>query len=346
MLTYWLLFWLPLLGVVAPWRMVNSQGRMMFLLACAVLTIFMGLRHEVGGDWYNYLPWFNYIATLDFAEATTYKDPGYVVVNWLVAKLGGEIYEVNLFCAVIMMAGTFRFCRSLPNPWLALLVAVPYMLIVVGMGYTRQAVAIGLAMFGLVSLGRGRTIPFVACIGIGALFHSTAVLLIPIAGLANTRRPIWTALWVAAASVAAYFVLLQSETESLWQNYVTLEMQSYGAIERVLMNVVAAIPLLAFRKQLLDEPQARRLWIILSLLALACLPLVFFASTAVDRLALYLLPLQLFVFSRLPTLASTMATRTYIVIGIVVYYAWVQLVWLNYAVQRSYWVPYHFMPLN
>jgi len=345
MLTYWAMFWLPLIGVLAPMPMVRSQGRMMFVSVCAVFTIFMGLRHQVGGDWYNYLPQFDYIAKLDFLDALTFKDPGYEALDWIVAQLGGSIYVVNLACASVMMVGTYRFCRSLPNPWLALLVAVPYLLIVVGMGYTRQAVAIGFAMFGLVSLSKGRTIPFVANILLGALFHSSAVLLLPIAGIASSRNRIWTVLWTAAAFVIAYFVLLEPETESLWKNYVTTEMQSVGAFERVLMNVVAAVPLLLFRKQFVKDPQARRLWIYLSLLALVCLPFVFFASTAVDRLALYLIPLQLVVFSRFPDLGHSLTARTIIVVGVVAYYGTVQYVWLNYAIQRDYWVPYHFMPM-
>jgi hypothetical protein len=113
-----------------------------------------------------------------------------------------------------------------------------------------------------------------------------------------------------------------------------------------MMNVVAAIPLLYFRKRLVEEPQTRRLWVLISWLALACLPFVFFASTAVDRIALYLLPIQLFVFARLPNLTGNATARTVIVVGIVAYYAAVQYVWLNYAVERNYWVPYHFMPLD
>jgi hypothetical protein len=78
---------------------------------------------------------------------------------------------------------------------------------------------------------------------------------------------------------------------------------------------------------------------------LVCLPLVQISSTAVDRVALYLIPLQLFVFPRVPQLAPTALKRTPLVVGIVVYYAAVQLVWLNFSENATYWVPYHFMPL-
>lgn len=160
----------------------------MWLLVGLVLAVLMGLRHEVGGDWFNYLPQFQDTAVLSFGEALSLGDPGYSALNWLVAQLGGTIYGVNLACAAVLMWGTVVFCRRQPNPWLALLAAVPYLLIVVGMGYTRQSVALGFALLGLVALGDGRVRAFVLWVVLGALFHKSAVLLLPIAALAASRN--------------------------------------------------------------------------------------------------------------------------------------------------------------
>jgi hypothetical protein len=343
MATYWLMFWLPLLGVLSPRRLMDKQARVMLAVVCAVLALFIGLRDEVGGDWGTYADQFEFLRDVDFIDALKFNDPFYYGMNWIAAQIGLDIHAVNLVCAAILMAGVFRFCQSLPNPWLALLVAVPYLLIVVGMGYTRQAVALGLVMFGLVSFSRGRTLSFVVCVVIGAMFHKTAALLLPIAGIASSNRRVWSIVWVVAACAMAYYVLLQSESNAMWNVYVTEKVESQGAIERVLMNVVAALPLLRFRHRLLDAPHTRRLWMIFAWLSLACLPIVPFASTAVDRMALYLIPMQLMVFSRMPNLTGNTAARTVMVVGIVLYYATVQAVWLNFAFQRDYWVPYHFM---
>ena len=69
------------------------------------------------------------------------------------------------------------------------------------------------------------------------------------------------------------------------------------------------------------------------------------SSTATDRVALYFLPIQMYVFAHLPRLATTIRVRTFIVLGVVVYYIAVMYVWLNYAQSAKWWVPYHFMPL-
>ena len=180
---------------------------------------------------------------------------------------------------------------------------------------------------------------------IGATFHKSAVLLLPIAALAASRNRLLTAALVGLSTLLLYYLLLEKDSEALWQNYVEAQYQSQGGLIRVLMNVVPALLLFMFPKRLAPNPQERKLWLWIAVFALVCLPLVGMASTAVDRVALYLIPLQLFVFSRIPLLARTVQMRTSLAVGAVGYYAAVLFVWLNFAANAPFWVPYKFMPL-
>ena len=346
MLAFWLLFLVAAWGLLVPRSLPAGQARLAWVAVGVLFTLIIGLRHEVGGDWFNYLPHFMRASQMNFAEAAEMGDPGHYVLNMWVARLGGDIYTVNFIYAVVLMVGTLVFCRRQPNPWLALLAAVPYMLIVVGMGYTRQSVALGLALLGLVALGDGRVRTFVLWVAIGALFHKSAVLLLPIAALAASRNRLLTGALVAGSTVVMYYLLLDSSADAMWTNYVRADMQSSGGPIRVVMNALPAVILLLFRERLVPEPQERKLWLWMAVFAVLCVPLVFISSTAVDRVALYLIPLQLYVFSRLPRLARSTRTRTPIVLGIVAYYAAVQFVWLNFATHAQYWTPYQFMPLG
>lgn len=343
---FWMLFAIPAWGVFTPQRLVKTQSYWAWVLVGLFFAVIMGFRHEVGGDWLNYIPQFQNISRLKFLEAISRSDPGYEGLNWLVARMGGSIYWVNFFCAVVLMWGTVGFCRRQPNPWLALLAAVPYMLIVVGMGYTRQAVALGFALLGLAALSNGRVRAFTLWVILGALFHKSAVLLLPIAALAASRNRLLTTTLVVAVTLLTYYLLLQDSAEALWSNYVEADMQSEGGAIRVAMNAVPAVLLLLFRERLVPDLHERKLWLWIAMFALVCIPLVGLASTAVDRVALYLIPLQLFVFSRLPRLAGTTQTRTPLVLAIVAYYVAVQFVWLNYATHAQFWTPYQFMPLG
>jgi hypothetical protein len=215
--------------------------------------------------------------------------------------------------------------------------------VVVAMGYSRQAIALGFAMLGLVALGRKNTFWFVVWVLLGTTCHKSAILLLPIAALASTQNRYWTALWVGVIGFGAYSLLLEDAVESLYINYVEAEYQSQGAFIRLLMNAVPAAILLLFRRRFGFSEGEASLWrwfAYISLILLGVL-LITPATTAVDRVALYMLPLQLVVFAYFPDIFGQKAGNSAsLVVAVVCYYALVLFVWLNYASHANAWLPY------
>lgn len=78
-------------------------------------------------------------------------------------------------------------------------------------------------------------------------------------------------------------------------------MQSQGAGIRVAMNAVPALLLVVFQKRFNLTSKQKIIWPDLACLSLACMIslVVFDSSTAVNRLALYCIPLQMFEGSRM-----------------------------------------------
>ena len=319
-----------------------------WLLATSVFCILIGLRYEVGGDWKNYLVNLKPVSRLDFGQILSLDDPGYHLLEWLSLKAGWGIYGVNLAGAAIFSGGLFRFCKFLPRPWLALVAAVPYLIIVLGMGYTRQGIALGCAMVGLVAFAEGRVLRFVIWIVLGATFHKTAVLLLPFAALASSQRRIITALWVAAVTLTAYVLLLADSVDVLKRGYLEAKYESQGAFVRLLMNAVPAVLYLSRQRDFQRILPGTRMWFWFSIASLILLAILFISpsSTAVDRIALYMLPLQLVVFSSLPECRGPRSTNQALVVVIVLYYAAVLFTWLNYAATSYTWIPYRFYPLT
>jgi hypothetical protein len=67
----------------------------------------------------------------------------------------------------------------------------------------------------------------------------------------------------------------------------------------------------------------------------------FSASSGVDRIALFLIPLQVVTFSRLPyALSGTARPLPSVLLGVIGYSVAVQFVWLNFADNAGSWVPY------
>ncbi len=84
----------------------------------------------------------------------------------------------------------------------------------------------------------------------------------------------------------------------------------------------------------------------MAIFALCCVPLVVISSAATDRVALYFIPVQIYVFSRLPVIVSEPYSRAVMVAIIVAYYFMVQFVWLNFASHSHAWLPYQMYPFN
>ncbi len=345
---YWVMLMIPAWGVLTTARLPKSQASVVWFLVGALFAILMGFRHDVGGDWETYVQHFEWVQTVTFDTSLSDRgDPGYYGLSWLVAQVGGDIHVLNLICAALLSWGTVVFARRQPVPWLAFFAAVPYLLIVVGMGYTRQSAAIGCVMLGLVALGDGKQRKFVLWVLLAATFHKTAVVVLPIAALSATHNRIWTFAWIGIMAVVGSWLFLYASSDTLYENYVVSDyrLQSQGAGVRVAMDVVPAVVYLLFRKSMAGIEQERKLWMWLSILALVCVPLLSVSPTAVDRMALYLIPIQLFVFGRLPLLAKTIGGRTQLVLAMMAYYIAVQFVWLNFAQTAFAWLPYQLYPL-
>ncbi|MEF2072048.1 EpsG family protein [Consotaella aegiceratis] len=347
MLPYWILFAVPAFAATAErgrWRRRGAAPTPGWIVFGVLLTLFIGLRYEVGGDWSSYLLHLQSASHTSFSDIWEGGDPGYVLVNWLVGQLGWGVWAVNLVCAAIFTCGLIVFARNQPRPWLALVVAVPYLVIVVGMGYTRQAVAVGLAMLGLTALARGSVLNFVLWVALAACFHKTAVAIVPIAILAGTERRLWTAVWVAASGIILYYLFLSESVDRFMVNYVEAQYESQGATIRVMMNAIPAVVFLIYRKRLATNPRELKLWTYFSLLALGFVPLlvVSSSSTAVDRMALYLIPIQLFVLSRIPGRVGGKGNSRLMAMAVLSYSASVQFVWMVFASHAHAWLPYQF----
>lgn len=352
---YWFLFLVPAWLTVTRLRPIggvagSQVGRWpaWWRLVYVLLVLMIGLRHNVGGDWGNYAEQITTASYQTLLEAASKSDTAYSLLNWLAAKMGLGPYFVNTVCAVFFSWGLVSFCRAQPRPTLALVVAVPYLVTVVAMGYTRQGTAIGFAMLGLVALSEQRLLRFVVFVVLAALFHKSAVMLMPLAVLAGSRHRGWTLLWVGLSSILFYVLLLQESVDALKENYITAQYQSQGATIRVAMNAVPALIFLWYRRRFEMTKAERTFWIWMSLGALAFVGwlLVSASSTAVDRMALYWIPLQLFVFSRLPNALgnSNNGYTNTLVRWVVLYSATVLFVWLVFAVHAQGWIPYQFYP--
>jgi len=344
-LVYWLLFAFFAVGALLT-RQSNIRGKTSVILMLGIISVCLaiGFRYKVGADWRTYEVLYYYAGHSSLGRLLRFGDPGYQLVSWSLQAIGAEFWVLNLFCSVVFTWGLYRFVRVQPDPWLSCVVAVPYLIVVVAMGYTRQAVAIGILMAGLAAMKQGASVLRFAIYVFGAaLFHKTAVMVLPLVIFAGRRNKLINVIGGIAGCVLLYDLFLANSVEDLLRNYVEAEYSSQGAGIRVAMNFVPAAIFMLFRKRLQFDEAEFGVWFYFSLTALV-MPILLFlvpSSTAIDRLSLYLIPLQIVVLPRVQLLFRGKGLGRALV---AVYAAAVLFIWLNFAAHAKYWVPYHIYP--
>lgn len=347
MTIYWLMLLVPMLAGLSPWKAKGALPKIQWILYAVLFICIIGLRHEVGGDWRNYIDNYAVLEGLSFGDARmhpmVYQDYGFGLIHWLSVNYLNGIYTTNLVCAAIFIAGLFRMCKNMPLPWLALAISIPYLVIVVATGYTRQAAAIGFIMWGLIDLMNGKQIKFYVMVMFGVCFHKTALFMLPVGFLyANSLSNLKNLILFVLFFIFAFAGFMADHIARLTYYYVedTQGMESSGAVIRVAMNVASSIVFLYFRKLWAERYSDSGLWMILSVSSLIMFPLAFVSSTVVDRMALYLLPMQLVILSRTPMFITNVYNRTLFILIVLFLYIGALFVWLNFGQHSSHWLPY------
>ena len=338
MFVYYLLFALAACAGHRPFR----ESRQAIIFVSIIMTIAIGVRHEVGGDWSTYLTTF---ARAQNSSIENWRyvshDIGYAALNIACHNLGLGLVGVNTIAGAILMTGIAVFSQRFEAPWLVFVSATAYLVIVVGMGYARQSMAVGFELLALTAIMDKKSLRFLIWIAMAGVFHKSAFILLPLGIFAAQNR---TQIHYAAVLVSAcvgIYVLFSAEAAEYVEHYVeSSRYSSTGALVRLAMSAAAGTLLVLFHKQFCDNNSERLLWGVFVVVTLIALGLTQISSTAADRLGIYLIPMQLFVCGRINRLSNNSATP----VAAVICYALALTVWLNFAVHADQWVPYQISP--
>lgn len=335
-------FFIPLLSKNLDKKQENKLWFFLFVF----YTLIVGLRNEIGVDWEAYIKHYDITDNAPLVENLFTSDPGYVIVNWFIALFNGKIYLVNLVCAIVFVYGLLKFCRIQKEPWVALIIAQPVIVIIVGMSYTRQSVAIGLEFLALVAISKQHTKKFIQYVLAAAFFHKTALFLIPIVPFISNKNKILMFIGVIALGSFLTVILIAEQYESLINLYVEQKLTSEGGLYRIVLNFVPAIFIFLFAKKHIENKFEYRFWLIFAVLTFLFFPILQIAPTATDRMYIYLIPLQMYVYSNLAGLIDNSSFRSLILIGVLLFYGVFMFTWLTIGTYTDFWVPYRMFPFN
>jgi hypothetical protein len=343
MTTYWIVFFL-----FAGLAFIEHRGKSdlnstpLLLLGAIFLTLFIGLRWQIGPDWEPYRDIFGNDRLNSFESFFRRGDPAFYVLIWLVRYVGGSIVLLNLICASIFCYGLTRFCASLVNPWLGFVVALPYLVIVIAMSAVRQSVALGFIMIALAGLGRKSLLQTALWVILGSLFHASAFIIALLLVISYSKNRLYAFTVFVISAVAAYFLLL-STFDKLILRYSAHAVQSGGVAFRLVMNAAPSALLLLKGTNYFSIEKQSKFWISLSLFSLFLIPSLLFipSSTVIDRLSVYAIPIQLVVLANVPTKQMNgQGRRLFPVLLVVIYSATALATYLTFGTFARFYMPY------
>lgn len=332
MLPYYLLI-VPI-AAMASFAAPRRLDYVAWSLAFGAIVIFVGLRHHVGMDWNNYLIMIERANRGNLWESFNHTEPGFAILLWVSGQNGWGVYGTYFLGTIIFAAGLFRYAKITPSPWMALLVAMPYLTIVVAMAAARQSIAIGVLFWLVAEWDDCPLWKRIALILFAAAFHSSAVIFVVFVFLDLKSHPAIKAIGAVITGVCAFYFLKSSgQAEYYDQAYVSGQTdltRSTGAIIHVMLNgAPAAIAFLVgprMRQKLIPNKLLRNMAIV----AIMLVPLSLVVSTASSRMTLYLFPVSMWIFA---AFADLFVKSNRVIVRCVLSTCFVALlaVWLNYA---------------
>jgi len=349
MFAYWIFFLLPGIVILSPYKFKKNLDTNYWYVIFLFFIFIIGFRYNVGGDWPQYKHLFTIFSkNFDITNFNIRSDYGYEFLSWLVYNLHFNFYGLNLIISIVFTSSIFLFCYLQPNKWVALIVSYPVIILILGMGYTRQGVAFAMIVFGIISLIKKHHALFLICMCVSILFHKSTIIFLPLYFL-SFEKINFRIFFIFSLFFLSSVYLTYDDLYRLYESYVLNRFSnaeegsaliSKGAYYRVSLNFIAAIFMILFRKELTNNKIERRIFITFAFIVIISIFFINDFSVLSDRMNLYLTILQVFVFSRLLYIFKGEKNLKTLNILIFFNYGLVLTVWLLFAVNSHAWIPY------
>ncbi|MFZ4125920.1 MAG: EpsG family protein [Rickettsiales bacterium] len=326
-----------------------NPGRLSIVLWYVTFFLFMlfvGFRLEVGPDWQQYRYIHQSLAYFDFWEVIDQAEPLSYLLFWTSQNTVDDVYLSNVVASFIMLTGVFAFARRTANPWLALVSATPYFIIVMGMSGMRQTIAAGIILF---LFSRWENYSFIRRGGyilIAALFHTSAlvnnIFLITKLNIHLRYKLLFGSIVLLITLYLGTNVPIYAENIGRYQqrylegNFIDL---SLGSIYHIAMIFVPAVLGFVFRKRMSETVYNPSLLSFGLYAAVTILAINIFYPTVASRLTVYLYFLPMMVY---PALVVTLGRRAQMisVFAVITFHMLILMTWFLFGNHAFAYIPY------
>jgi hypothetical protein len=331
--------YLFLMLIPAAFAMLNTRrlSGALWYLTLAIYVLFIGLRVEVGPDWAPYAYVHESLQYMQLGDILVQAEPLSYLLFWVSQVYGYEMYLSNFVAALILITGVFCYARRTANPWIAVIAATPYFIIVMGMSGVRQAMAAGIILFLFSRWERYNLTSRLGFILFAALFHTSAlvnnIFLIIKLNIALRYKIMLGVVVLALTLYVSFTVSFYAENMLRYQSrYLDTDFadKSLGSFFHIAMIAIPAFLGIAYRKRVQPHIHNQTLLTFGLYASITVLVLSFFFTTVASRLTVYLyfLPMMLY-----PALAASFGRRSVPLgnLAVIVFHIFLMTVWFQFA---------------
>lgn len=264
---------------------INGDRAKLTIAAIITFTLVYGFRFEVGVDWFNYIRVYERQTANIWSFNTL--EIGYKALNVIAYYVDVGIVTVIFLSTVLFITFTLLGAKKAGiNPFYFFAIVAPYHLVMSGVNYTRQGVALSIFIYAIACLINNKKNQFLAFIILAGSFHTSAFCFAPLYFIEHKKR---YAIFLFALIIPpiAYSMLTE------YSQYIDSTMESSGVYLRaVFLLVPTALLLLHINTVKTFSLIEQRL----VLIVIGSFPLVMLfsvlSSTIADRFAYYFILLS------------------------------------------------------
>jgi len=231
----------------------NKEHRDDIVLGVSVVLTFflLVLRSEsLGNDVPTYKAVFEELKNYGFLQAikTNYMEPGYLILNWVVAKVTGSFRVILIIQALLCLSADFFLVRKYSTfPAFSMLIVMCIGIIDFPVDIIRQSMATAILLFSLPQIEKKKPLLFIVFVLLAASFHYTSLLfllLFPASLLPINRK---TIIAFTVISLSMFFVTpflfntIGAKIMTLFGKSYTLEEMEMREVTFIILGIIAFI---------------------------------------------------------------------------------------------------------
>jgi hypothetical protein len=347
MYLYFILFFLPVFAFFQFNKLLKINDNFFYYLYILIIILFVGFRYGMN-DFFLYLDYFDktkYQLLSDFKFNRNISSYGYDLLNWLISRLSLEFYVINVLCIVLGVL-SFHSFKNLPNKWILWVVVFHTGIMILSMGFVRQAFAVFFIILAINFLIKEKIFFFFLFTSLGFLFHKTSLIFFFLVFLyfEKFNYKYFLIILTLIIFISVFELKTLYKLYNLYVEQSTLRGaggESLGVYYRLPISIIVAVFFLIFKEQLSKNFIERKICIFFSYYVFLLIPISIMSTTLADRMLLYSLPLSVITFCRFENIFKKKKEKFIINISIIFLHFIFLFYWFMYSRTGIAWMKYN-----